>query len=125
VRSRSSQVLPPSSERNRALRVDSIIAYTTFGFDGAIVTATRPHGFAGSPLALFSSSSFQVAPPSVVWKNPLPLGAGAFSPPDRKVHPLRRKSHMPAKRTLGSCPFMETTHPPLERFLPLTTLFPL
>src|SRR6266403_1633470 len=63
-----------------------------------MVTAMRPHGFAGNPLALLPSNSFQVAPPSVVWKKLLPLGAVAFSPPERKVQPFRRKSHMPAKR---------------------------
>src|SRR6266481_5531703 len=125
LRSRSSHVLPPSSERNSALRVDSIIAYTTFGFDGAIVTAMRPHGFAGSPLALFSSNSFQVAPPSVVWKNPLPLAAVAFSPPERKVQPFRRKSHMPAKSAFGSCGFMEIIEQPVERFAPLRILLQL
>src|SRR6266481_3287632 len=125
LRSRSSHVLPPSSERKRALRVDSIIAYTTFGFAGAIVTATRPQGFAGSPFALFSSSSFQVLPPSVVWKKPLPLGALGFSPPELNVHPFRRKSHMPAKRTLGSCGFMEIIEQQVERFTPLRILLQL
>src|SRR5258708_22713077 len=127
LRSRSSQVLPPSSERKNALRVDSIKAYTTFGFDGAIVTATRPQGFAGSPLALFSSNSFHVAPPSVLWKKPLPLAAVAFSPPERNVHPFRRKSHIPPKRILESCGLMEIIEPPVERFAPfriLLQLFP-
>ena len=101
------------------------MAYTTFGFDGAIVTAMRPHGFAGSPLALFSSSSFHVAPPSAVWKNPLPLAAVAFSPPDRKVQPFRRKSHMAAKSVFGSCEFMEIIEHPVERFAPFRILFQL
>src|ERR1700687_513864 len=99
------------------------MAYTTFGVDGAIVTATRPQGFAGSPLALFSSSSFHVIPPSVVWKKALPLGAGGFSPRERKVQPFRRKSHMPAKSTFGSCGFMEIIEQPVERFAPFRILF--
>src|SRR5713226_3696864 len=90
-----------------------------------MVTATRPQGFAGSPLALFSSSSFQVVPPSAVWKKPLPLGAVAFCPPERKVQPFRRKSHMPAKRTLGSCGFMEIIEQPVERFVPFRILLQL
>src|SRR5712691_1000410 len=94
------------------------MAYTTFGFDGAMVTATRPQGFAGSPLALLSSSSFQVVPPSAVWKKPLPLAAAGLSPPERKVQPFRRKSHMPAKSTFGSCGFMEIIEQPVERFAP-------
>src|SRR5216684_8586139 len=87
-----------------------------------MVTATRPQGFAGSPLALFSSSSFQVVPPSVVWKNALPLAAVGFSPPERKVQPFLRKSHMPAKRAFGSCGFMEIIEQPVERFAPLRIL---
>src|SRR5256884_7275485 len=67
-----------------------------------MATAMRPQGFAGSPLPLCSSSSCQVRPPSVVLKKPLPLGDVGLSPPDRKVQPFRRKSHMPAKRTFGS-----------------------
>ncbi len=90
-----------------------------------MVTAMRPHGFAGNPLALLSSNSFQVAPPSAVWKKLLPLGAVAFSPPERKVQPLRRKSHMPAKRTFGSCELMEIIEQPVERFAPLRILFQL
>src|SRR4029077_5233384 len=90
-----------------------------------MVTAMRPQGFAGSPLALLSSNSFQLAPPSAVWKKLLPLGAVAFSPPERKVQPFRRKSHMPAKRTLGSWELMEIIEQPVERFAPLTILFPL
>src|SRR6266850_8556647 len=87
-----------------------------------MVTAMRPHGLAGSPLALFSSSSFHVVPPSVVWKNALPLAAVAFSPPERNVQPLRRKSHMPAKRVFGSCGFMEIIEQPVERLGPFRIL---
>src|SRR5260370_16161529 len=118
-----SRVLPPSSERKSALRVDSIIAYTTFGFDGAMVTAMRPHGFAGSPLALLSSISFQVDPPSVVWKKLLPLGAVALSPPEPKVQPLRRKSHMPPNRTFGSCELMEIIQQPVQSSATFRVLF--
>src|SRR5713226_8831892 len=82
----------------------------------------RPQGFAGSPLALLSSNSFQVAPPSVVWKKALPLAAVGFSPPERKVQPFRRKSHRPAKRTFGSCGFMEIIEQPVERFAPFRIL---
>src|SRR5260370_21150952 len=95
----------------------------TFAFEGAMVTAIRPQGFAGSPLALFSSSSCHVAPPSVVLKKPLPLGVVGLSPPERNVQPLRRKSHIPAKRLLGSCGFMEIMEQPVERFAPFKILF--
>src|SRR5260370_1227895 len=83
------------------------MAYTTFGFDGAMVTATRPQGFAGSPLALLSSSSFQVVPPSAVWKKPLPLGAAGLSPPGRKGQPFPPKTPMPAENTFGASAFIE------------------
>ena len=66
------------------------------GFDGATVTATRPHGFGGSPAALVDVSSVHVAPPSVLLKRPEALGAVALSPPERNVQPRRRKSHIPA-----------------------------
>src|SRR5580700_1016758 len=84
-----------------------------------MVTATRPQGFAGKPLALFSSSSFQVAPPSVDSKRPLPLDAVGPSPPERNVQPFRRKSHIPAKRTLESCELIEIIEQPVERLAPL------
>src|SRR5512147_3091408 len=94
LRSRSSHVLPPSSERYRPLSggTASTNAYTTFGFDGATSTATRPHGPCGRPFALEASSRVHVAPPSVLFINALPLGASGPSPPDRNVQPLRRKS---------------------------------
>src|SRR5712692_7612538 len=97
----------------------------TFGFEGAIVTAIRPQGFAGNPLALFSSSSCHVVPPSAVLKTPLPLVAAGPSPPERNVQPLRRKSHMPANRVLESCGFMEIIEQPVERFPPFKILFQL
>src|ERR1700746_3669772 len=90
-----------------------------------MVTAMRPQGLAGSPLALLSSNSFHVAPPSVLWKKLLPLGAVAFSPPERNVQPLRRKSHMPANIVFGSCGFMEIIEQPVERFAPFRILFQL
>src|SRR6185295_4443112 len=98
LRSFIAHVMPPSSERYSAFRggTASMNAYTTLGFDGATVTATRPHGLGGSPFALLSSSCVQLAPPSVLLNNPLPLGASGPSPPERNVHALRRKSHIPA-----------------------------
>src|SRR2546429_8475169 len=81
-----------------------------------MATAMRPQGFAGSPLPLCSSSSCQVRPPSVVLKKPLPLGDVGLSPPDRKVQPFRRKSHMPAKRTFGSPEFIEIIEQPVDGF---------
>src|SRR5260370_39335821 len=94
----------------------------TFAFEGAMVTAIRPQGFAGSPFALFSSSSCHVAPPSVVLKKPLPLGAVGPSPPERNVQPLPRDSHMPAKSPLQSCELTALMAQPVERFAPSTTL---
>src|SRR5207249_3240883 len=79
--------------------------------------------FAGSPLPLCSSSSCQVRPPSVVLKKPLPLRDVGLSPPDRKVQPFRRKSHMPAKRTFGSPEFIEIIEQPVDGFGPFRILF--
>src|SRR5258708_7701303 len=90
-----------------------------------MLTATRPQGLAGSPFALFSSSSFQVDPASVDWKRPLPPGAVEFSPPDRKVQPLRRKSHMPANRVFESWELIEIIEQPVEAFVPFRILFQL
>src|SRR5580704_13173824 len=118
LRSRSCHVFPPSSERNSALRVDSISAYTTFGLEGAMLTAMRPQGFGGKPLALFSFRSLHVAPPSVVINKPLPLDDVGLSPPERNVQPFRRKSHMPAKITFGSAELMDIIEQPVERFAP-------
>src|ERR1700676_4517171 len=98
-------------------------AYTTSGLEGATVTATRPQGFAGRPCALFSSRSFQVAPPSAETNNPLPLSAVEFSPPERNVHPLRRKSHIPAYRFLGFDGSREIIEQPVERLGPFKILF--
>src|SRR5260370_40174025 len=123
LRSRASHVRPPSSERYRAFfgGSASINAYTTFGFDGATVTATRPHGLVGSPFALFSSSSVQEAPPSVLLKSPLPLGALEPSPPERNVQPLRRKSHMPAYKGLGLDGSIDSIEHPVDAVAPFST----
>src|SRR5579864_9644071 len=83
----------------------------------------RPHGFGGRPFALFSSRSVQLAPLSALIKRPLPLAAVAFSPPERNVQPLRRKSHIPANRIFESCGSMEIMEQPVERFAPFRILF--
>src|SRR5215813_3980299 len=88
-----------------------------------MVTAIRPQGFAGSPFAVFSSSSCQVAPPSAVLNRPLPLSAVGLSPPERKVQPLRRKSHMLAKSVFESPELMDIIPQPVERFVPFRILF--
>src|SRR6266576_3042908 len=102
LRSSICHVLPASLDRYSALSggTASMNAYTTSGFDGATVTATRPHGLAGRPVAP-AGSSLQVAPPSVLLNSPEALGAVALSPPDRNVQPRRRKSHIPAYCVLG------------------------
>src|ERR1019366_9405826 len=96
-------------------------AYTIFGFDGATVTATRPHGFAGSPVALLASSEDHVAPPSVLLNRPLALGASGPSPPERNVQPFRRKSHMPAYSVPGDDGSMVINEQPVEAFAPAST----
>src|SRR5271165_6386936 len=88
-----------------------------------MVTASRPQGFAGRPFAVFSSSSFHVAPPSAVRKKALPLAAVAFSPPERNVQPLRRKSHIPANKTLGSFGSMEIVEQPVDKLAPFKMRF--
>src|SRR5467141_1263013 len=82
----------------------------------------RPHGLGGRPFAVFSSTSVQLAPPSAVWKSPLPLGAVEFSPPERNVHPFRRKSHMPAKRIIESRELIESIEHPVDGFTPFRIL---
>src|SRR5665213_1016598 len=89
------------------------------GLEGAMVTASRPHGPLGRPLAPSACSSLQLAPPSMVTKRPLPDGASAFSPPDRNVQPLRRKSHRPAMSFLGSVGSRAIVEQPVERLGPL------
>src|SRR5262245_31807075 len=95
------------------------MAYTTFGSEGAIATAMRPHGAGGSPFAVCSSSCCHVAPPSVVVKSPEPETAFGPSPPERKVQPLRRKSHSPANRRSGFVGSIVRPEHPVDRFLPL------
>src|SRR4051812_5898764 len=91
------------------------------GFDGATLTATRPHGFDGRPDADLSSSDCHVVPPSVDLKRPLPLAASGPSPPERKLQPLRRKSHMPAKSVLGLARSRVSIEQPVEAFVALRT----
>src|SRR5947208_16776628 len=94
-------------------------AYTTLGLDGATATASGPHGLDGSPLAPLSS--VQDAPPSLLLNKPLPLGASGPSPPDRNVHPLRRKSHIPAKIVFGFVGSSDRIEHPVESFYPFST----
>src|SRR5690349_11210795 len=96
-------------------------AYTTFGFDGATATATRPHGPAGKPAALFASSCFQLAPPSVLLNRPLALGTSGPSPPDRNVQPLRRKSHIPAYSVFGEDGSIDIMEQPVDALPPAST----
>src|SRR5262245_29154063 len=102
--------------------------------DGATTASTLPHGFGGSPAGVWAAFvsdggvraepdswgsgtiSVQLLPPSFERNSPLPLGASGPSPPERKVHPLRRKSHIPAKRTSGSTGSMDRLEQPVERF---------
>src|SRR5215470_11462251 len=92
--------------------------YMILLFEGAITVSTRPQGAGGSPLAVLSLSAFQVLPPSSLRKKPLPLGASGPSPPERKVQPLRRKSHMPANRRSGFFGSIARLEQPVERFEP-------
>src|SRR2546428_13386534 len=96
-------------------------AYTVAGFEGATAIAIRPHGFEGSPVALFSSSSVHDAPPSVLLNRPLPLGASGPSPPERNVHPLRRKSHIPANSVFGFCGSIAIMEHPVDALGPFRT----
>jgi hypothetical protein len=89
--------------------------------DGATVTATRPHGLAGRPFADLSSRAVQVVPPSVLLKRPLALGLSGVSPPERKVQPLRRKSHMPAKSVRGDEGSIVIREQPVEALVPART----
>src|SRR5262249_38139060 len=89
-------------------------------FEGAMATSMRPQGFAGRPLAP-AATSFQVLPPSADRKSALPLGALGPSPPERNVHPLRRKSQRPASSASGFFGSMATVEQPVERLEPLST----
>src|SRR5436305_9989335 len=91
-----------------------------FEFDGAIATAIRPYGFFGKPLLFSGVISFHVFPPSFERNNPLPEGAFGPSPPERKVHPLRRKSQRAANITFESFGSTTTVEQPVERLLPLS-----
>src|SRR5215510_10669421 len=114
--SRRFQFCPPSSERKSALFFDSIIAYTTCGFDGATARAILPYGFSGRPLLLLCVSSVQCSPLSVDLKRPLP------GPPERKVQPCRRKSHMAAYMVFPSAALIDIIAHPLEPLAPASTL---
>src|ERR1700693_5668791 len=96
------------------------MASTIFGSDGATATSTRPQGFAGRLALVLSVSSVQVFAPSCDSKRPLPLGASGPSPPARDVQPLRRESHMPAKRWSGFFGSTAREAHPVERFAPLS-----
>src|SRR6478672_7215294 len=98
-------------------------AYTTFGLDGATVTHTRPHGFAGRPFADAAVRSCHVSPPSSLLNRPLPLAAAGPSPPERNVQPLRRKSHIPANSVRGCVGSIDTDAQPVEAFGPFNTSF--
>src|SRR5438105_5016433 len=91
-----------------------------FEFDGAIATAIRPYGFFGKPLLFSGVISFHVFPPSFERNNPLPEGAFGPSPPERKVHPLRRKSQRAANITFESFGSTTTVEQPAEILLPLS-----
>src|SRR3954465_15275798 len=83
-------------------------------FEGAMATSMRPYGLGPMPL----DTSLQVFPPSAVLRSALALVASAPSPPDRNVHPLRRKSHRAAKSTSGFFGPLETLEHPVERLGP-------
>src|ERR1700739_3685029 len=102
-------------------------AYTRCGFEGAMATSRRPHGAGGRPGALVSFRALQVAPPSSVRYNPEPDTPFGPSLPERKVPPLRRKSHSPAKRRSGLRGSIARPEQPVDRFGPFSTsvqLFP-
>src|SRR4051812_39253168 len=86
-------------------------------FEGAMATSMRPYGLGPMPL----ETSLQVFPPSAVLRSALALVASAPSPPDRNVHPLRRKSHSAAKRTSGLAGSIERLEQPVERLGPRST----
>src|SRR5579871_2192464 len=90
-----------------------------FGSDGATATSIRPHGLLGRPFTAPTSSSCQLFPPSDVRNRALPLGLSGPSPPERKVHPFRRKSHSPAKSTSGFLGSIDSPLQPVERFFPV------
>ncbi len=89
------------------------------GSDGAMLTASRPHGPFGRPGAVEAFSGDHVVPPSRVTNMALPEGASGLSPPERKVQPLRRKSHSVANSFLGVFGSMASDEQPVDRFDPL------
>src|SRR5215469_8486481 len=92
-----------------------------------MTTSTRPHGLAGIPLFVCAVSSLQVLPPSAERKRLLPLFASGPSPPERKVQPARRKSHIPANSASGFVGSIARPEQPVERLEPASTrlqLFP-
>src|SRR5574337_317680 len=91
------------------------------GLDGAIATAMRPYGFTGKPLLAWSVISVQDLPPSSERNNPLADAAVGDSPPERKVQPLRRKSHMPANSTFGFFGSIASEEQPVDRLRPFST----
>src|SRR5437899_11802412 len=93
-----------------------MLAYTTFGFEGATATATRPQGFSGRPLLLVSFSSVQCSPPSVETYNPLP------GPPERNVQPCLRKSQREAKIDFAASRLMAIWPSPVSPTDPTVTL---
>src|SRR4029077_16333279 len=88
-----------------------------FAFDGATASAILPYGFSGSPWLLVGAISVQWSPPSVVLNSPLP------GPPERNVHPWRRKSHMEASIVFGSCGFVASIAQPVDPLAPARTFF--
>src|SRR5580700_1921707 len=86
-----------------------------------MATSRRPHGAGGNPAAVFSSSTLQVAPPSSVRTRPEPDTPLGPSLPERKVQPLRRKSHSPAKRRSGLRGSIARPEQPVDRFAPFST----
>src|SRR5947199_6896494 len=87
------------------------------GLEGAMATSMRPYGLGPMPLV----TSLHVFPPSALLRSALPLVASAPSPPERNVHPLRRKSHRAAKRISGLAGSIERLEQPVERLGPRKT----
>src|ERR1700730_17094422 len=88
---------------------------------GATATAMRPYGLRGDPALPPGGTSGRASPPHAERKRPLPDGAVGVSPPERNVHPLRRKSHKAAKITFGSTGSSVKLEQPVERFAPRST----
>src|SRR5437763_12098180 len=80
----------------------------------ANATSARRESFETRPL-----TSVRFLPPSVDLKSALALAAVAPLPPERKVHPLRRKSQRAAKSTSGLRGSMANELQPVERFGPV------